>query len=240
MVARLGIAVKQLKDLLTRLRRPARRVKRRPPKPDRNGFRELVRWLNQSTGEADPGTTFDRQGNASVYLYHVTAQAACKLVNYRKVRSLELPLNESNEPQELTAALPVLLRGWGSTLEYLLIDDVPHAMVTRNRPRYKALAACREELANLPALEWFIAYRLYFDDDLLSAVCQNPRLRVIDIAGGEITNRSIAGLAERRSRESICISHCPGFPHQYRDELARRCPQASTAAVWPAPKGTRY
>ena len=101
--ARLGIPAEQLADLLTRLRRSARKIKRRPPKPERKAFRELIKWLNTSTGEADPGTRFDRQGSATVYLYHVTAQAACRLVNYRKVRGLELPLNESNEPRELAA-----------------------------------------------------------------------------------------------------------------------------------------
>jgi hypothetical protein len=232
-VARLGIPVEQLTDLLTRLRRPTRKIKRRPPKPDRKAFRELVKWLNVSTGDADPGTTFDRQGNASVYLYHVTSQAACKLVNYRKVRSLELPLNESNEPRELAAALRILLRGWSSTLEYLLIDDVPHAAVARNRPRYRALAGCAAELANLPALETFITIRLCFDDDLLSRVCQNPRLSVIEVKGAEITKRAIESFQRCRSLESISVSSCPRFPSAYRDELVSRCPHAEIIEVWP-------
>ncbi len=116
-----------------------------------------------------------------MYLYHVTAQAACKLVNYRKVRSLELPLNESNEPQELAAALPILLRGWSRTLEYLLIDDIVDATVKHNRPRYKALAACRKESANLPALKTFIVHRLYFDDELVSRC---PRAEIIAVRPG--------------------------------------------------------
>ena len=232
-VARLGIPVEQLEDLLTRLHRPARKIKRRPPKPGRKAFRELVKRLNTSTGEADHGTTFDRQGNASVYLYHVTAQAACKMVNYPKVRSLELPLNESNEPRELAAALPLLLRGWSSTLEYLLIDDVPHATIARNRPRYKALSGCAAELANLPALETFITIRLCFDDDLLSCVCQNPRLSVIEVKGAEITKRALESFQQCRSLESISISTCPKFPHAYRDQLVSRCPHAEVIEVWP-------
>ena len=232
-IAKLGIPVEQLRDLLTRLRRPARKIKRRPPKPDRKAFRELVKWLNESTGEADSGTTFDRQGNAAVYLYHVTAHAACKLVNYRQVRSLEMPLNESNDPQELAAALPILLRGWSSTLDYLLIDDVPDASVARNRPRYKALTGCTAELANLPALETFITNRLYFDDDLLNSVCQNPRLAVIEMKGAEITKRAIESLQRCRSLTSISISSCPKFPYEFRDELVSRCPHAKIIEVWP-------
>jgi hypothetical protein len=163
----------------------------------------------------------------------VTAQAACKLVNYRKVRSLELPLNESNDPQELAAALPILLREWSGTLEYLLIDDVPHASIARNRPRYKALGGCAAELANLPVLETFITIRLYFDDDLLNSVCQNPRLAVIEMKDAEITKRAIESLQRCRSLKSISISSCPKFPHVYRDELVTRCPHAKIVEVWP-------
>jgi len=238
-VARLGISVEQLTDLLTRLRRPARKIKRRPPKPDREAFRELIKWLNTSTGDVDPGTTFDRQGNGSVCLAHVTAQAACKLVNYRKVRSLELSLNESNEPRELAAALPILLRGWSDTLEYLLIDDVPRATIARNRPRYKALAGCAAELANLPALDTFITIRLCFDDDLLSSVCRNLRLSVIEVKSAEITKRAIESFQRCRSLESISISSCPEFPFAYRDELVSRCPHAKIIEVWPPAGGKK-
>ncbi|MBK9167341.1 MAG: hypothetical protein IPM24_07725 [Bryobacterales bacterium] len=234
MLARLAVPVEQLKDLLARLRQPARKIKRRPPKPDRKPFRELVRWLNSSTGEADPGTTFDRQGNASVYLYHVTAQAACKLVNYRKVRSLELPLNESNEPRELEAALRILLRGWSHTLEYLLIDDVPDATPARNRPKYLALAGCAAELGNLPALKTLIAIRVYFDDELLSRVCQNPRLSLIEVKAAEISKRAIESLERCRSLKTISIVRCPEFPHAYRDELVSRCPHAKIIEVSPS------
>jgi hypothetical protein len=230
-IARLGIPVEQLADLLTRLRRPTRKIKRRLPKPDRKAFRELVKWLNTSTGEADPGTRFDRQGSATVYLYHVTAQAACRLVNYRKVRGLELPLNESNEPRELAAALRILLREWSSTLEYLLIHDIPDATAARNRPKCKTLISCAAEFANLPALEKFVAQRVFFDDDLLSSVCQNTRLADIQISYGEVTRQAIAILEQCHSLNRIYINRCPKFPYMYRDELAARCSHAKHVAV---------
>jgi hypothetical protein len=92
-------------------------------------------------------------------------------------------------------------------------------------------------LANLPALQTFIVTRVFFDDNLLSSVCQNPRLAVIQIKRAEVSKRAIKILGQCRTLKSIGISYCPGFPYEYRAELVSRRPQADIVAV--APKAAK-
>ena len=90
---------------------------------------------------------------------------------------------------------------------------------------------CAAELANLPALEQFVAQRVFFDDDLLSSVCQNARLAGIQIGHGEVSKQAITILEQCHSLNRISISQCPKFPYGYQDELAARCSHAKYVAV---------
>lgn len=223
----------RLERLRARLAKPARKFKRMPWKDDRPGFRALAKWLNTSQGEVDNGPQFDRFGNARVVLVCVSVNAACMLINYRKVNELALWLNNDNDPEELAQALKILLRGWRNTLTSAEFDHVPDATITdaeRQLP-YRALAKCRGELADLPRLESFTTQNMYFNDNLLQDVCQNSHLKHLTIVNAKISPRGFRRIASCKTLESVYASRCPRLTESDQKYLAARLPMVQYVTV---------
>jgi hypothetical protein len=229
----LKVSVDLLGSLRARLALPPRSVQKKPPKGDRASFRELARWLNVSQGEVDDGPQFDRRGNARVVLVYVTVNAASKLINYRTVSTLELWLNNNNDPKELAAAVKILLRGWRGTLKAVEFDHVPDLTISRaeRQPPYRALTRCRDELADLPVLEDFTTRNMYFDDDTLLAVCRNPRLQGITITNARISPTGFRRMAACQTLERVSVEHCPRIGQTEEEYLAARLPKVEFVSV---------
>jgi hypothetical protein len=231
--ADLEVPVDRLRSLRARLAQPPRSVSRKPPRDDRPSFRELARWLNASQGEVDDGPRFDRRGNARVVLVHVTVNAASKLINYRKVPTLELWLNNNNDPKELAAAVKILLRGWRATLTTIEFDHVLDLTTSdkERQPPYRALTQCRTELADLPMLERFTTQNMYFDDDTLLAVCSNRRLQDINIVNAKISANGFRQMATCKTLERVSLSRCPRIGEADQEYLAAHLPNAEFVAI---------
>lgn len=222
-----------LGSLRARLAMPPGRLTRKPPQDDRPSFRELARWLDVSQGEVSNGPQFDRRGNARVVLVHVTVNAASKLINYRKVPTLELWLNNNNDPKELAAAVKILLRGWRSTLNSIEFDHVLDLTISdaERRPPYRALTQCHDELADLPKLENFTTQSMYFNDETLRAVCRNHRLQDINIINARISPSGFRQMALCKTLERVSVSRCPRIGPADREYLAAHLPKVEYVTV---------
>jgi hypothetical protein len=220
-------------SLRARLAKRPKRVKRKLAKDDRPGFRALSRWLNESQGEVDDGPEFDRRGDARVVQVYVTVNAACKLINYRKVSVLELWLNNNNDANELSAAVKILLRGWRGTLKAVEFDHVPDGTIPRDawHPPYRALTHCRDELAALPVLESFTTRNMYFEDQTLRAVCQNPRLKRITVSNAKVSRKGFRRIAVCKTLEGVSVTRCPGINQTDREYLATRLPRVQYVTI---------
>lgn len=229
----LNVSMDRVRSLRARLAMRPRRRGRKPPKDDRPSFRELARWLNASQGEVDDGPRFDRQGNARVVLVYVTVNTASKLINYRKVSTLGLWLNNNNDPKELAAAVKILLRGWRATLNTLEFDHVLDLTISddERQPSYRALTHCRDELADLPMLESFTTQGMRFDDDTLLAVCRNRRLQDINIDNAQISPNGFRQMATCKTLKRVTVSRCPQIGKAEEEYLAARLPKVEWVAV---------
>lgn len=229
----LNVSVRLLESLRARLAMLPRRVERKPPMDDRPSFRELARWLNVSQGEVDDGPAFDRRGNARVVLVQVTVNAASKLINYRKVPTLELWLNNDNDPRELAAAVKILLRGWRATLTTVEFDHVADLSVSddERRPPYRALTRCRDELADLPVLECFTTRNMYFDDDTLLAVCSNGRLKDMTITSAQISPAGFRRMATCKTLERVSVRRCPRIGQADKEYLDAHLPKVEYVVI---------
>lgn len=230
--SKLAIPKDKLPGLLARLQKPNRKIKWKPVSGDRPAFRALAKWLDTSQGEISDGPEFDRNGNARVVAVYVTVNAASKLINYPKVRELELWLNNRNDRKELSAAVKILLRGWQTTLETLAFDHVVDLTIRKTPPPYRTLVECQTELADMPALRTFSTTNMVFDDRALEHVCQNSSLEEISITNAQISKKALEILAECKTLHAAYIRRCPKVTPADKAKLEKRLPHASVITIF--------
>jgi hypothetical protein len=225
----LAIPRENLKGLLHRLQKSYRKIDRKAVRGDRPAFRALARWLNTSQGEVDDGPQFDRSGNARVILTYLTINASCKLINYPMVRRLELWLNNQNDRKELAASVKILLRGWRTTLEALEFDHVVDLTIRRTPAPFRTLVECKEQLADLPALQRFSSANMYFDDTVLEHVCRNGMLQEITISNAQLSRRALNILGNCKRLEGAYISRCSQLNRDDEAKLQQHLPRATVS-----------
>ena len=217
---RIGISRSALRLLQSRLDKARGEKSCLPPKNDRPKFRSLGKRI-------DAELEFDRSGAARLVLTSCSIGAACELINYQNVETLEFWLTDETNRSELPTVMEILLTGWKSTLSTLLIDDTSYPR-TRN---FRGLSIVESQLSDLPSLTEFVSTCVNCGDRILERVCQSSALKEIRIDRGQLTSDAIGILSRCRSLETILISGCRRLSEDLEGQLIAACPNATFVEI---------
>ncbi len=174
---------------------------------------------------------YDERGFAAVYLTRYDRLDCIKQILDYPIYHLQMDILKGSRLEDIKIAIPVIIRGLSSCLEFLQLENVPDTTTSKGHLLRDVLPKSGAMFENMTNFSRLVVGHINFGNAHFRSICRNKRLTSLEVRNCDITSAIEKSLVNIPQLEYLILRRCKAISSKYENSFRRKLPNALAVRI---------